>query len=74
LDVLSVIFDDSGKSLHQVARTVELKFEDKAFAQLLKDGIAINLDSDAPPKSARARLVVNDASTGSVGSVDLTLK
>jgi VWFA-related protein len=74
LDFFAVIFDDAGKGLHQVARTVELKFEDQAFAQLLKDGIAVNLDSDAPPKSARARVVVNDASTGSVGSVDLALK
>jgi hypothetical protein len=74
LDLLAVTFDDAGKALHQVARTAQIRFEDGPFAQLLKEGIAVNLDSEAPPKGTRVRLVVNDASTGSVGSVDLPLK
>jgi len=74
LDLLAVVFDDAGKALHQVARTAQIRFEDGPFAQLLKEGIAVNLDSEAPPKGIRVRVVVNDASTGSVGSVDLMLK
>jgi hypothetical protein len=41
---------------------------------MLKNGIAITADSEVPPQSARARLVILDALSGAVGSVDLPLK
>jgi len=37
-------------------------------------GILMNADSEAPAKSARARVVVHDVSSGLVGSLDLPLK
>jgi hypothetical protein len=74
LDVLVVVFDDQGKNLHQLVRTVHLNIAEPAFGDALKNGIALNVDAEAPLKAARARVVVHDVFSGSVGSVDLSFK
>jgi VWFA-related protein len=70
LEFLLVIFDQNGKRLHELTRTIRI-VPDEA---MLKNGIAITADSELPPQAARARLVVLDALSGAVGSVDLPLK
>jgi hypothetical protein len=73
LDVFLVVFDDGGKALHQQVRTIRLSLDQATYEQALAKGILLNADSDAPPKSARARVVVHDVSSGLVGSLDLSL-
>jgi VWFA-related protein len=74
LDLLLVVFDDKGKPLHQVVRTLRPNMDDATYGTVLKNGMAINVDSEAPEKSARVRLVVHDVLSGLVGSVDLPFK
>ena len=74
LDVFVVVFDDSGKALHQQVRTIRLSLDQTLYDQLMAKGILMNADSEAPAKSARARVVVHDVSSGLVGSLDLPLK
>jgi hypothetical protein len=72
--VLLVVFDDNGKALHQQVRTMRLSLDQTLYDQVLAKGIIMTADSDAPAKSARARVVVRDVSSGLVGSLDLPLK
>ena len=74
LDLLLVVFDDSGKALNQQSRTMRLSLDQAQYVQVLAKGIVLAADSDTPPKSARARVVVRDVSSGLVGSLDLSLK
>jgi VWFA-related protein len=74
LDLLLVIFDDMGKPLHQIVRTIHLNPDEATYAAMMKSGVVVNVDSEAPVKSARARLIVHDVSAGLVGSLDLPFK
>ena len=74
LDLLLVAFDDKGKPVHQLLRTIHLSLDETAYAQALKSGMIVNVQSDAPAISARARLIVHDLASGSVGSLDLPFK
>jgi VWFA-related protein len=74
LDVFIVIFDQSGKPLRQQSRTARLSLDQAKYDELLKSGIVWNAESEAPPDSVRARVVVHDLSSGTVGSVDVSLK
>jgi VWFA-related protein len=70
LDFLLVIFDQQGERLHELTRSIRI-VPDEA---MLKNGIAITADLELPSQSARARLVVLDALSGAVGSVNIPLK
>jgi VWFA-related protein len=74
LDLLLVVFDDKGKPLYQLVRTLRPNMDEGAYGTVLKNGMVVNVDSEAPEKSARVRLVVHDVLSGLVGSVDLPLK
>ena len=74
LDFLVVAFDEKGKVLHQARHTMELNLDQAHYDQLLKNGIIMTVSAEAPVNSARMRVVVHDVWTGSVGSVDLSLK
>jgi VWFA-related protein len=74
LDVFIVVFDQNRKPLHQHATTVRPSFDPAQYAEVLKNGILLNVDSDAPAGAARARVVIHDLSSGAVGSVDVALK
>jgi VWFA-related protein len=74
LDVFVVIFDRAGKALHQQSTTVRLKFDPAQYAEVLKTGVLLNADSQAPAGASRARVVVHDLSSGAIGSVDVALK
>ena len=74
LDLLLVAFDEKGKPLYQLVRTLRPNMDEETYGTVLKNGMAINVDSDAPEKSARVRLVVHDVVSGLVGSVDLPFK
>jgi VWFA-related protein len=74
IDLLLIAFDDTGKVLHQVGRTMQLSLDEEQYTQLRKNGIVLDLDSEAPEKSTRVRLIAHDVSSGSVGSIDLPFK
>jgi VWFA-related protein len=74
IDLLLVVFDDKGKPLHQVSRTIQLNLEEATYTQLRKNGISLDITSEAPEKSTHIRLIAHDVSSGSVGSIDLPLK
>jgi len=74
LDVLLVVFDASGKAVHQEGQSIDLNLEDAVYEKLLQTGINMTVTSEAPPNSARIRVVVHDVSTGRLGSVDLPMK
>jgi VWFA-related protein len=74
VDFYLVVFDDKGKPLHQQGQSMNFNLEQAAYEQLLQKGFVMSIDSETPPNSARARLVVHDVSSGAVGSVDLPLK
>jgi VWFA-related protein len=74
LDLLLVAFDDKGKPLYQLVRTLRPNMDEGAYGTVLKNGMVINVDSEAPEKSARVRLIVHDVLSGLVGSVDLPFK
>jgi hypothetical protein len=74
LDLLLVAFDDKGKPLYQLVRTLRPTMDEGAYGTVLKNGMVINVDSEAPEKSARLRLVVHDLLSGLVGAVDLPFK
>ena len=74
LDVLIVVFDDREKTLHQLVRTVHLNMAEATYGEALKNGVALNVDAEAPVKSAGARVIVHDVFSGSVGSVDVPFK
>jgi len=73
LDVLLVVFDASGKAIHQEGQNIDLNLEDSVYEKLVQTGINLTITSEAPPNS-RVRVVVHDVSTGHVGSVDLPMK
>jgi hypothetical protein len=74
LDFFLVVFDQNGKALHQHADTLRLSLDQKQYDEMLKNGVILNADSEAPAGSVRARVVVHDLSSGAVGSVDVSLK
>ncbi len=74
LDILVVVFDEQGKALHQVTRTMQLNLEEATFSQLLKTGLALNVDSETPVKAGRVRVIAHDVASGLIGSVDVPLK
>ena len=74
IDLLLVVFPDSGKSLHQDVHNLQFSIDEARFAQILKNGLVMDMGSDTPPKSARIRIVLHDVASGSVGSLDLPLK
>jgi len=74
LDVFIVVFDQNRKPLHQNATTVRLNFDPAQYTEILKNGILLNVDSDAPAGAARARVVIHDLSSHAIGSVDVVLK
>ncbi len=74
LDFLLVIYDANGRPIHQMVRTIQFSPDEAQYKQLVTNGISLTVGSDAPIQSARARLIVHDVSSASVGSVDLPLK
>ena len=74
VDLLLVVFPDSGKSLHQDVHNLKFSIDEARFAQVLKNGLVMDMGSDTPPRSARIRVVLHDVASGSVGSLDLPLK
>jgi VWFA-related protein len=74
IDLFLVVFDASGKAVHQEGQNIDLNLEDPVYDKLLQSGINMTITPEAPPTSARVRVVVHDVSTGRVGSVDLPMK
>jgi len=73
LDMLAVVADAGGEILTQNARTFNLQLKGPTYAEALKNGVLISADMDAPNGAAKARIVVRDAASGTLGSVDVPL-
>jgi VWFA-related protein len=74
LDILLVVFDQSGTAVRSHATTLRITPDQTQYNELLKSGVVMTTESEAPTGSARARIVVHDLSSGAVGSVDVSLK
>ena len=72
-DVLLLVRDGAGKSLHSLSRTVNLGLKQDQFENMQKTGIGVTLTVETAPKAASIRAVVRDATNGAVGSLDVPL-
>jgi VWFA-related protein len=73
LDVLTVVRDRQGATLKELPDRLKLRQTQEQHQRSLKAGIPLNADLEAPVQSVSTRVVVRDAATGAVGSVDLPL-
>jgi hypothetical protein len=74
LDVFLTLRDSAGNRTGQVAQTNTLMLKPEQYDQAHKGGVALDANVDAgAAKPVRARIVVRDAATGAVGSLDLPL-
>jgi VWFA-related protein len=74
VDVLTLAFGDQAAPLASSKRTVHLALKQEAYDLMMRGGIRLTLNADAPGKSQRVRVVARDAASGRVGSVDVPLK
>jgi hypothetical protein len=73
LDMLAIVGSAPGEILSQNSRAFHLILKGPVYAEALKNGVMITADMDAPEKATRSRIVVRDAETGAIGSIDISL-
>jgi VWFA-related protein len=74
LDVFLTLRDSTGNRTGQVAQAYTMTLKPEQYAEARKSGMALDAKADAgPAKPVKARIVVRDAATGAVGSLDLPL-
>jgi VWFA-related protein len=82
VDLVLVVRDAAGHPSGQIGQTYRLTLSQKEYDQASKEGVALDASAasaaggsgkDAAGKPARARVVVRDAATGAVGSLDLPI-
>lgn len=73
LDVLLVEFGADGKVKSNALRTVHLGVPEKAFAQVLRNGLELASWLDINPGASQLRLIARDTASGNLGSVSVPL-
>ncbi len=73
LDLLMTVRAKDGSPLAELSNRLRVSLNQQQYERSLKAGIPLNADLDAKGTPAWARVVVRDAATGLVGSVDLPL-
>jgi hypothetical protein len=71
--MLAIVASSPGEILSQMSRPVHLLLTGPIYTEALKNGVLVTADMSAPEKSAKARVVVRDAATGMLGSIDIPL-
>jgi len=74
VDMLMLAFGDQPAPLNQAKRTVHLSLKPAQYELMLKGGVRVTVNVDAPAGSQRLRVIARDAASGRVGSVDVPLK
>ncbi|SRR5579871_170970 len=73
VDLVMLVFGTDVSPLSQIARSVHLALKPEQYDQILKGGLRMTVDVEAPPNAKRVRVAARDASSGRVGSVDIPL-
>lgn len=73
LDLLYVQQGPDGHDLTGEAQTLNLRLTRGTYERMMKDGLLWNRDLPVAEGAGRLRIVVRDASSGSIGSVDIPL-
>jgi hypothetical protein len=73
LDLLLVVRDGKGGTIHQVSRAINLSLKQDQYEMLQKNGISMTLVLEAPPDTGSVRAIARDRPTGALGSLDVPL-
>lgn len=73
IDILTAVRDRQGATLKEAGDHVNLPLKDDEHRKILKTGLPLSADVEAPAGAAWTRVIVRDSATGAVGSVDLPL-
>lgn len=73
LDVLLIVRDPQGASLHTLARTLNLGLTQVQYDTMQKTGIGVTFTVEAAPKATVLRAIVRDLGNGALGSLDVPL-
>jgi VWFA-related protein len=74
VDMMMLVFSDQSSPQTQTGRVVHLLLKPEQYDQVMKGGVRLALDVEAPPNSRRVRIVTRDAASGKVGSLDVPIK
>ncbi len=73
LDVFLLLRDSAGNPAGQIAQTYRLSLKQEEYGRIRKNGVVLDAHVASAGKPVKARLVVRDAATGAVGSLDLPI-
>jgi VWFA-related protein len=73
LDAFVLLRDSAGNPAGQVAQSYRLTMTEKEYDQTRKSGVLLDVNVADSGKPVKARVVVRDAATGAVGSLDLPI-
>ncbi len=73
LDLLLLVRDAHGGTIHQVPRAVLLSLKPDQYEMLRKNGISMTLVLEAPPDAGGVRAIARDRTNGALGSLDIPL-
>jgi len=71
--IYAALFGRDGKLLTNRSQKVDQAFSADTYQQILKQGMLMHLDVDAPADSSEVRLAVLDNRTGCVGTLRVLL-
>jgi hypothetical protein len=74
VDMMMLVFSDQPEPAKQSGRVVHLALKQEQYDQIMKSGVRMTVDVEAPPNSRRVRVVARDAASGKVGSLDVPIK
>jgi VWFA-related protein len=74
LSILVVLRDSAGNPAGHIAQTYQMNFPQDRYDQVHKDGVVLNVNVPVAGQPVKARVVVRDAGTGAVGSLDLPIE
>jgi VWFA-related protein len=74
IDMLMLVFSDQPSPTKETGRMLHLVLKPEQYDQVMKTGVRLALDVEAPVNSRRVRIVARDAASGKVGSLDVPIK
>ncbi len=74
VDLLALVFTDHPDPVKQTGRVIHLALKQEQYDQMMKSGIRMTLEVEAPMNALRVRVVARDASSGKVASLDVPIK
>jgi VWFA-related protein len=74
LSILVVLRDSTGNPVGHIAQTYRMTLKQDQYDHVQKDGVVLDADIAATGRPVKARVVVRDAGSGAVGSLDLPIE